>query len=100
MKKQILIKLILTTLLMVFVTACSKDDDPRTFSTPTVSDQNEWIVNSNDYQDFMTIVAEIHLDDEPVCNAEDILAAFSGSDVRGVATPYEHLDCVLFNLII
>ncbi|MBC8322384.1 MAG: hypothetical protein H8E70_02315 [Candidatus Marinimicrobia bacterium] len=101
MKISILIKILHSLLFIICISACGDDDPtPRTFSNPPVTDQGEWVVNSNDYQDFMTIVAEIHLDDEPVCNVDDILAAFSGSDVRGVATPYNHLDCVLFNLIV
>lgn len=100
MNKQNYYKLILISMLTIFISSCGKDDDLRTFSTPPVTNQVEWIVNSNEYQDFMTVVAEIQLDGEAVCDTSNILAGFKDSEIRGVTEPYSHLDCVLYNLII
>ena len=100
------IKPIIFIITIMCFSGCGKDSDPQSFSAPhsfsnpPVTNQDEWIVNTNDYQDFMTVVAEIHLDGEPVCNASNILAGFKDSEIRGVTEPYSHLDCVLYNLII
>lgn len=99
MKIQTIFKHILTLFFLVSIFACGKNE-PRTFTNPPITNQDEWIVNVNDYQNYMTVVAEIQLDGDTDCNGSNILAAFSGTEVRGVVEPYEHLDCVLYNLII
>ena len=82
MKNPKIFTLIITTLLIVFISACSDDPQPQphTYLNPPVTNQDEWIVNSNDYQYFMTIVAEIQLvSGYPACNMNYKLAAFSSS---------------------
>ena len=96
--KYVLIMISLGLLLI----CCGGETDPesRTFTNPPLSDANAWEVESTDYEYFMTFVAEIQLDGEPVCGLDNILAAFSDTQIRGVAQAYEHAGCVVYNLII
>lgn len=93
-------KTIIILILGLLLSACGDDTTPRTFTEPSITDTNAWVVDANQYEHFMTIVAEVHLDGEAICNLDNKIVAFSDDEVRGVAEPYSHLDCAVYNLIV
>ena len=46
-----------------------------------------WPINPADYANSMTFTAQVHLDGNEVNSGNNVLAAFAGKDVRGVAAP-------------
>jgi len=61
---------------------------PFTFSgAGTVIESSAWIVNPADYQFTMNVVSAVFLEGVRSSGADDRLAAFVGSQVRGVASP-------------
>ncbi len=91
---------IITIFIGVMLIACGDDTEPRTFTEPPVTDTDAWVVDANDFEHFMTFVAEVHLDGDPICGLENKIVAFSDNEVRGVAESYSHLDCAVYNLIV
>ena len=69
-------------------------------SPAPVTDVSMWSVYPMDYEHLMTIVAAIKVNGEIDCSSDNKIAAFSGSEVRGIATPYNHLNCTNYNLIV
>lgn len=47
----------------------------------------DWAVNPAGYEHFMTVTAELIIDDEAVMNENSVVAAFVGDECRGVAEP-------------
>jgi len=93
-------KLILIITTAFLLTACGGDTEPRTFTEPPIMDTSLWVIDANQFEHFMTIVAEMHLDGDPICGLENKIVAFSDSEVRGVAESYSHSDCAVYNLIV
>ena len=93
-------KILLTIIFGLMFVACEDENEPRTFTEPPITDTSAWVVDANQFEHFMTIVAEVHLDGDPVCGLENKIVAFSDMDVRGVSEAYSHLDCAVYNIIV
>ncbi|MBN2010530.1 hypothetical protein JW960_14385 [candidate division KSB1 bacterium] len=94
-----------TIIATAFYITCKKDNPAEPTATPmltpaAVTDTAAWTVNPGNYTHLMTIVATIKLHDQMICSNANKLAAFAGDEVRGVGTPYNHLGCVNYNLIV
>lgn len=62
-----------------------------------------WNVNPSDYNNSMVITAVLNLESVESRNPEDVVAAFIGNDVRGVASPIIYLsskDRYVVNLVV
>ncbi|MAT55998.1 MAG: hypothetical protein CMN32_16105 [Saprospirales bacterium] len=55
-----------------------------------------WTVNPGDYSNNMTIVARLEVDDLPEDGMSNVLGAFVGNELRGVATPIELFGSATF----
>jgi hypothetical protein len=84
---------------LVLIT-CTDELDEHTFVDPPILDLTAWVVNANQYEHMMTIVAQVHLDGDPVPGLDNKIAAFDNGDVCGVAVPYSHMDDAVYNLIV
>jgi gliding motility-associated-like protein len=64
---------------------------------------SSWIVNPSDYNNSMVITAVLNLESVESRNSGDIVAAFIGNEVRGVASPITYLsskDRYIVNLVV
>lgn len=64
---------------------------------------SSWTVNPSDYNNSMVITAVLNLESVESRNQEDVVAAFIGTEVRGVASPITYLsskDRFFVNLIV
>ncbi|MBN2088628.1 hypothetical protein JW964_03400 [candidate division KSB1 bacterium] len=95
--------LLLVMVILANWLACS-DKNPvqaeKQFIPAPVENVAEWQVDPSNYEHFMTIVAQVDLNSERQCGVNNKIAAFCGQEVRGIAVPYQHIDCVLYNLLI
>jgi hypothetical protein len=66
---------------------------------PDVNLQN-WSINPQQYEFVMTMTAIVTVDGQTLDSLNNLLAVFSGSELRGVATPYSHLGEAVFDLMI
>ena len=62
-----------------------------------------WVVNPNDYNNSMVITAVLNIESAESRNPDDVVAAFIGNEVRGVASPITYLaskDRYIVNLVV
>lgn len=62
-----------------------------------------WLVNASDYNNSMLITAVLNIESLESRDPQDIVAAFVGNDIRGVASPITYLsskDRYIVNLIV
>jgi len=76
---------ILTFLAILFVSNIARADDGNP------ADHNTWAVTANNYQYSMTITTALVFDMEESRDVNDKIAAFVGSDCRGVAKPITYV---------
>ena len=66
------------------------DDDiytPILFNITVIGNEPDWYVNTDDYESSMTIIGQIYIDDKISGDSRTKVAAFVGSECRGVASP-------------
>jgi hypothetical protein len=101
--KPTIISLFLSAILLTS-SGCSKDNatEPKgnNHVPPPVADAAAWTVKASDYEHLMTVVAQLRVDRQLACGLNNKIAAFSGSEVRGVASPYEHGGCTVYSLVV
>ena len=62
-------------------------DVPLTLNIKVNGDIPNWAVNANDFENSMNVIGQVQIDNLPVDDEDDILAAFIGEECRGVAHP-------------
>lgn len=62
-------------------------DVPLTLNIKVNGDIPNWAVNANDFENSMNVIGQVQIDNLPVDDEDDILAAFIGEECRGIAHP-------------
>ncbi len=96
-------KILLMSFTMAFVFACgdkgTENKVHQYVEIPNVNMQS-WDVTPSAYEYVMTMTAVVFVDGESLSSPDNLLAVFSGNELRGVATPYLHQDEAIFDLMI
>lgn len=74
-------------------------NDPRlVVGSDQLSDAPDWTVDVTDFENLMSVTGVVHVDGFPAANANYLISAWSGGELRGVAEPVFILDRWMFFL--
>lgn len=71
----------------VYLTGNNRISEPLTLSLKVKSKAPDWAVNPKDYENSMNVIGRVELNNLPMDDEDDIIAAFIGEECRGVAHP-------------
>ena len=71
----------------VYLTGKNNISEPLTLNLKVKSKTPDWAVNPKDYENSMNVIGRVELNNLPMDDEDDIIAAFIGEECRGVAHP-------------
>lgn len=71
----------------IYLTGNNNICEPLTLNLKVKSKTPDWAVNPKDYENSMNIIGRVELNNLPMDDEDDIIAAFIGEECRGVAHP-------------
>lgn len=71
----------------VYLTGNNNISEPLTLNLKVKSKAPDWAVNPKDYETSMNVIGRVELNNLPMDDEDDIIAAFIGEECRGVAHP-------------
>ncbi len=87
-------------LCLTLLYSCDEEVTEHIYFDAPLSDTSQWVLNYQNYQLNMTMVAVLYQDGKAVGEDAKLLGAFNGTTVRGLAESYIHNNSQLYNILI
>lgn len=94
------LKTLIISAVLLLTYSCESELTEHLYIDAPLSDTSNWVLDYQDFQLNMTVVAELYLDGKPIGEDADLLGAFVGNSVRGLTDSYFFNEKKLYNILI